>query len=218
MPHILIAFQIEGVKRLRTLIEIETVPAFAGLSADNLVGRIDLYISRIDDDEEAYNIMIRENGLRYCLVHAGVRAVVAESFVEYLESICTYFGLEPSGVLEHCTVANWVEQLICEADTGGSPEDSESGAGKVLVLNTNKQLTANIMRSRTTRRVVRVVNRQLEPPHPQQGPRSLARQRYVLVLASLTHFLQYLVRTQYFQIESRRRRTPNPSDQTPSPL
>jgi hypothetical protein len=34
--------------------------------------------------------MIREKGLRYCLVHA---AVVAESFVEYLESICTYFGL-----------------------------------------------------------------------------------------------------------------------------
>jgi hypothetical protein len=64
MPHILIAFQTEGVKRLRTLLEIETVPAFAGLSADNLVGRIDLYISRIDNDEEAYNIMIREKGLR----------------------------------------------------------------------------------------------------------------------------------------------------------
>jgi hypothetical protein len=43
MPHILIAFQTEGVKRLRTSIEIETVPAFAGLSADNPVGRIDLY-------------------------------------------------------------------------------------------------------------------------------------------------------------------------------
>jgi hypothetical protein len=174
------------VKLLKTLIKIESVPAFAGLSEENLIPRINLYISRLEDDE-AYNSLLRERGLCHCLVHAGVQSIVAESFVGYLECICAYFGLEHTWVFQHCTVSNWVEQLIFqslealhyEAGFGASPGDSESSAEKVLVLTANKYLTANIRRPRTTRllpRVVRVpVIRQLEPLHAQQGLHSLAR-------------------------------------------